>query len=190
VRNEESVGIRFLRHALCFSSFHLAKVTRKPWLRRLGSGRLRFLACSSRLHRRERIETIETRASVVLPGCARPSRRGPGFFVFHALNTVGATLTAFHVSHDFHGLVSVRMLLGIRFRYRWCASFVERSIVTSWQQGAYGFEVGRKRIASSPWQCAGCVSRSIKLAHDQRSKRKESRYVHISLCAGSPGSPG
>jgi len=28
---------------------------------------------------------------------------------------VGATLTAFHVSHDFHGLVSVRMLLGIRF---------------------------------------------------------------------------
>ena len=84
MRNEESVGIRFLRHALCFLSFHLTKVTRKPWLRRLGSGRLRFPACSSRLHRRERIETIETietRASVVLPGCARPSRWGPGFFI-------------------------------------------------------------------------------------------------------------
>jgi hypothetical protein len=28
------------------------------------------------------------------------------------------------------------------------------------------------------------------LQSQKRSKRKERRYVHISLCAGSPGSPG
>src|SRR5437867_1002543 len=44
---------------------------------------------------------FDSRASVVLPGCARPPRGGPGFFVFHAVNTVTSGLTAFHIFHEF-----------------------------------------------------------------------------------------
>ena len=47
------------------------------------------------------IRPHESRASVVLPGCARPPRGGPGFFRLRGLNPRCGRTCGFHIFHDF-----------------------------------------------------------------------------------------